>query len=752
MTLQCRTIFAVVRRTTAPGAAPARRRNRETTLGYWFTIAGGDGFYAAQDPNDPNIVYGESQGGNASRLNLATGDRAGFDKPNGNALYKQWEDSIAIARGDPMQPETKAIQARVKELRAKQKADSLTLSIRYNWNTPFFLSPHNPSVVYYAGSKVMKSSKRGEEMRIISPDLSKQNAAKIDTSLRLTGGITLDATGAETYGTVVALEESPVRPGLLYAGTDDGNVWKTANDGATWENLSSHFGPMPNGGEVYVSRIEASAFDTNTVYVTFDNHRWGDFKPYAFVSNDGGKSFRSISNNLPVGGPGDFLHVIREDPHNRDLLFVGSSLSVYASTDRGATWTKFASNFPSVPVYDLQIHPRDHELIAATHGRGFWIVDIAPLEQMTTKVIAERTYLFEPRPAFGWAEPPTRGASGNGNAQGFFTTQNPTYGATISYRIAAGAGAQVAPEGGAMQQSGDANAGGNAGAVGAAAAGARAGGGGAGRGAGAGGAGGRGGRAGGGANGAGAGGAGAGGGGQPRGPQARISIVDVLGDTLQTITGPATAGLHTVTWAYNINRPAEVAELSPSERRDSVVRAVRAPLVLDSLTKANFDTTAISLARQLLAPPPPGGAASLFGGGRGGGGGGGGNPAGCERPLTMWEPFCPRAAEASPAPAGAGAAGGGGAGGRGAALLGASQNESVQRIFALIGIPIPGVGGGRGGFGGFGRGGSAMTGDYSVVLQVNGVTLKQKLRLENTSIENGFGGFGNDDESRDRDR
>ncbi len=673
---------------------PSKRRTGQTSLGYWFTIAGGDGFYAAMDPTDPNIVYGESQGGNAQRVNLRTGERAPFQKPSYNAKYRMWEDSIAVARGNPLEKSTKAVDARIAGLRASQKRDSLALSIRYNWNSPFFLSPHNSAVVYFAGSKVMKSVKRGDDMQIISPDLSKQLTAKIDTSVRLTGGITIDATGAETYGTVVALEESPMRAGLLYAGTDDGNVWKTTNDGGTWENLTPKITGLPNNGEVGVSRIESSAFDTNTVYVTFDNHRWGDFKPYIYVSTDGGKSFRSIVNNLPVGGPGDFLHVVREDPKNRDVLFVGSSIGVYASIDRGATWSRFMSNMPSVPVYDLQVHPRDRELIAATHGRGFWIVDIAPLSQMSAKVIAAGAHLFEPKPAFAWGEEPLRGASGNGNAQNFYTTLNPAYGASITYRVAFGAAAGAT----------NANPGGPNGAGG-----------------------------------------GAGGSGEAQPPRraaagARISIVDAVGDTLQTITGPATAGVHTVTWGFNVTRPTARSPLTPSERRDSILRAVRAPAVFDSLTKAGFDTTAISLAKQLLNPAAaPGG----FGGGGGGGGGGaaGGNAPNCERPQTMWEPWCARPAEVAVTAGG----------GRGGALAGAATNPEVLRIFAIIGLPAP-SGGRGGGFGG-GGGGMATTGDYRVVLQVNGVTMTQKLRFENTGAVGGGGfGFGNDDEDRDRDR
>lgn len=207
------------------------------------------------------------------------------------------------------------------------------------------------------------------------------------------------------------------------------------------------------------------------------------------------------------------------------------------------------------------------------------------------------------------------------------------------------------------------------------------------------------------------------------------------------MTGPATPGLHTVTWAYNITRPVVRGALSPSEKRDSILRAVRAPLVLDSLAKAKYDSAALAQARVLLAPAPAGGLAAAFGGG--GGGGRGGAAAGCERPFTMWDPFCARPAEPTPVPGGPGRGAGGGGG---------ANSEGVQKIFALIGIPIPGAGGARGGggFGGFGGGGTAVSGDYSVVLQVNGVTMKQRLRLENTAAASA-GGFGGGDEDRDRD-
>jgi photosystem II stability/assembly factor-like uncharacterized protein len=635
---------------------PSRRKAGGTPGAYWFTISGGDGFYTANDPTDPNIVYGESQGGNASRLNLKTGERMNFAKPSWPERYKWWEDSIAIVRGDPLKPETKPMVAAINALRAQQKQDSVDLNLRFNWNSPYFISPHNPSVIYFAGNRVLKSVKRGEDFQLISPDLSKKEWAKIDTSLVWTGGVTIDATQAETFGTVVALMESYVKPGLLYAGTDDGNVWKTVNDGASWENLTTHFAGLPPNS--WVSRVEPSHFDTLTAYVTFEDHRTNDFTPYVYATNDGGKTFHSIVNDLPTGGVADFVHVIREDPSNRDLLFVGTSMSVYASIDRGMHWTKFASNLASVAVYDLKIHPRDHELMAATHGRSLWAVDIVPIEQMSAKTLAANATLFEPKLALQYGEGPTLSSTGNGNAQQFFLTPSPAYGAEISYRLGAGASGPV-----------------------------------------------------------------------------RLYVSDARGDTIATLNGAGGAGVHTVVWNYQgARRVAPIVEtLSPSERRDSILKAVRAPMVLDSLKKAGFDSVAVARVRTLLssgAPAPQGG--------RGGGGGGGRGAAGdCAHPLTMWEPFCARPGE------GEAGGGGGGGGGRG----GNPETANVLKVYAIIGIKPPAAGGRGGGGGGGGRGARgavvAATGEYLVSMTVGGQTYKQVLRVERVgNVDDSANQFG----------
>ncbi|NUQ12993.1 MAG: hypothetical protein HUU26_11830, partial [Gemmatimonadaceae bacterium] len=419
---------------------PSRRKGNIQNS-YWFMVTGGDGFYTAQHPREPWIVWSESQGGNMQRTNLRTGESVALARPNYRPLYVAREDSIMALRGDTTRPPTREIARQLAELRQRQVADSIEGSARYNWNTPFFLSPHNPDVFYAAGSRVLRSAWRGDNLQWISPDLSKKQWGKIDTSMTKTGGITRDATGAETYGTVVALAESPRRPGWLMAGTDDGNVWLTQNDGQSWQQVPmSRFPGMP-AGDIYTGKFEPSAFDDHTFYVTFDNHRNNDFTPYVYVTTDWGKTFRSIANNLPKESPADYARVLRESPANRDLLFVGTSRAVYVSLNRGQSWQRFMTGMPNVPIYDLKIHPRDKELIAATHGRSFWIADINPLEQMSANatVAAAPAHLFAPRVAYDYGEGPNLGESFYGIGHKTFQSPSPPHGAEISYRVGAGA-------------------------------------------------------------------------------------------------------------------------------------------------------------------------------------------------------------------------------------------------------------------------------------------------------------------------
>ncbi len=410
---------------------PSRSKNRSgISNDDWFNVGGGDGFYSAIDPDDGNIIYSESQGGNASRLNIAQNTRAVIMRGGGRDRTSIFEDSVIIARGDTTKPETPEITRALAQIRARAAADSAR-GYRFNWSTPFFLSPHAPTTVYMGGNRLLKSTDRGDHFYPISPDLSTKDSARIIMSTRLTGGITRDNSGAETHGTITTVAESPIRPGILWVGTDDGNVWLTTNDGGQWTDITSRFPGVPK--KTWVSRVEPSHFDTATVYVTFDNHMENDFRPYVYVSNDFGRTFRSISNNLPTGGA-DFVHVIREDPANRDLLFLGTDVGAYVSTNRGASWQRFMTGLPTVPVHDLQIHPRDRELIAATHGRSIWIVDVAPLEQMNNALMARTATFFTPKTAYQYSEGFTQNFTGNK----YFLAPNPPYGAELVYRLTSG--------------------------------------------------------------------------------------------------------------------------------------------------------------------------------------------------------------------------------------------------------------------------------------------------------------------------
>ena len=419
----------------------SRRRGGQLQMTDWFAIFAADGLQTAQDPVNPEFVYYESQGGNIARRNLATGETVAL-RPR-TVSVNQYANQIAQIRGDGTRPLTPEQQQQIAAIRQRMRTEMADPGVanRWNWNTPFILSRHNPMVYYVGANKLFKSVRRGEGLVAISPDLSTQNADWLRVSGGFdadaypapdaSGGITRDATGAEENGTIVTIDESPLRAGMLYVGTDDGKVWLTRNDGGTWEDLSGRFAGVPP--MTHVSRVAPSHHDTGTVYVTFDNHRVNDFRPYVFASTDYGRTFRSISAGLPDDRPAS-TYVVAEDPVNPNLLYVGTELGVYASLNKGANWFPLRNGMPTVPVYDLKVHPRDRELIAGTHGRSILVLDVAQLQQLTPDVLGRAAHLFAPAVALQYGQMPA--PSEPRGHRGWKVDGGPS-GAVIAYRLTA---------------------------------------------------------------------------------------------------------------------------------------------------------------------------------------------------------------------------------------------------------------------------------------------------------------------------
>ncbi len=352
----------------------------------WIRTGGGDGFYSQVDPTDPSVIYVESQNGNVARLEMKTGERR----------------NIKL------------------EAKAGEKA------YRFDWNSPIVISSFNNRTIYYGGNRVFRSTDRGDSWTA-SGDLSKdQDRDKLPIMGVLPDKDMLSRhDGQETFGQIVTLAESPIKEGLLYAGTDDGNLHVSRDGGAAWKSLTGKVPGVPNN--TYVSRVVPSRFAEGTVYAAFDGHRSDDYGTYLFVSADYGESWKPIKSGLPAGAT---TRVIREHPRNQNLLFLGSEFGAFVSFDRGGHWTRLKGNFPTVRVDDIQIHPRDNDLVLATHGRSIWVLDdITPLEQITESVAAADVSMFDIRPATEYRIYNAKGNTGHK----WFAADNPPYGAAIQY-------------------------------------------------------------------------------------------------------------------------------------------------------------------------------------------------------------------------------------------------------------------------------------------------------------------------------
>jgi hypothetical protein len=265
-----------------------------------------------------------------------------------------------------------------------------------NWDAPFILSAFEPHTIYAGTKQLWKSTDRGDTWTSLGDLTTGVDRSTLRTMGRLPNETTLSLDdGAPYYPTITEIAESPLTRGLLYVGTDDGNVQMSRDDGRRWINIANRFPGLP--GTTWVSGIEASRHDANRVYVAFDGHRNDDFANYLYRSNDGGTTWSSIAGDLP---PNRVIHAVHEDPKNPDLVYIATERGLYLTNDGGRHWIEFASNLPRVPVNDFVIHPRDNDLVLATHGRGVWILDdVTSLQQLTPAVLAESAHLFPVRAA-----------------------------------------------------------------------------------------------------------------------------------------------------------------------------------------------------------------------------------------------------------------------------------------------------------------------------------------------------------------
>ncbi|MGQ9673614.1 MAG: VPS10 domain-containing protein [Candidatus Aminicenantales bacterium] len=325
---------------------------RERTLGnhHWISVGGGDGFDAAVDPENPNCGYGMSQGGNLYYFDITTGTSR----------------SIVPTESD--------------------------VKHRFNWNAGFAVDPFRPAMIYLGSQFVHRSPDKGRTWEIISPDLTTNDPEKQNQAD--SGGLTLDVTNAENHCTILSIAPSPIKQGLIWVGTDDGNIQITRDDGKTWELVSRAMTtgkkPLAPAGAA-VPHIEPSHFDEATAYVVLDDHRRSNFTPYVFVTRDYGKTWKSLVTPEIDG----YCFVIKEDLVNKNLLFVGTEFGLFVSFNGGESWMKWTAGLPTCPVYDLAIHPRENDLIIATHGRSLYIIDdITPLREISDEITRKTLHLF----------------------------------------------------------------------------------------------------------------------------------------------------------------------------------------------------------------------------------------------------------------------------------------------------------------------------------------------------------------------
>jgi len=359
----------------------------------WFVTLGGDGFQTQVDPENPDIVYSQLQHGVLVR----------YDKRTGEAIDIQPQP----AAGEP--------------------------GLRWNWDSPLIISPHLHTRLYFAANRLFRSDDRGNTWRPVSPDLTR----RIDRNkLKIMGRVwSLDsvAKNASTsfYGNIVSLAESPVQEGLLYVGTDDGLVQVSEDGGGSWRRVEK-FPGVPDMS--YVSRLTASHHEAGVVYAAFDNHKAGDFKPYVLRSADRGATWKSIAADLPERGT---VYALAEDHIDKDLLFAGTEFGVFFTRDGGTKWVQLKGGIPIIQVRDLAIQKRENDLVAATFGRGFFVLDdYTPLRKAAPELLQSEASLMAVKPAWMYIPATPLGLRGKAfQGEAFFTAPNPPFGAIFTYYL-----------------------------------------------------------------------------------------------------------------------------------------------------------------------------------------------------------------------------------------------------------------------------------------------------------------------------
>jgi photosystem II stability/assembly factor-like uncharacterized protein len=363
----------------------------------WFIVTGGDGFVARIDPQDPNWVYGESQYGGLVRLNRKTGERTS-----------------------------------IKPVEGKGEAP-----LRFNWESPFIISPHSNTRLYFGASRLLRSDDRGGTWTPVSPDLTRQADRNL---LPVMGKIWAPEAIAkhqstDTWGNITAVSESRKKEGLLYVGTDDGLIQVSEDGGKNWRKIDKIAG-LPDLSKtgpigVYVQRLYASKHDVNTVYALFDNHKNGDFKPYLMKSADKGATWISIAGDLTANGP---VLALAEDHVNPNLLFCGTEFGLYFTLDGGKKWIRLRNGLPTIAVRDLAIQERENDLVLATFGRGFYVLDdYAPLRGLNAETLNKAAGILPVRTATIYAQDTGRNRGSQG--QQLWFGENLPYGATITYWV-----------------------------------------------------------------------------------------------------------------------------------------------------------------------------------------------------------------------------------------------------------------------------------------------------------------------------